>query len=291
MQFFWVNLGITHKEVKNGNFLWAPKSSVKKSGKEVFLEHWSNVSKVKAGDVIFCCHDQQIDQVALAIGDAYEAGRPESRSFTEWGSMGYRVDVELTDLARPILRDQVAAAFVETFDSHCRPSLFTIKATLTQIYMSAIPANAGVFLLETAGQINKYENLMIANGSNKKVSNTVRKALIQARIGQGRFRTSLIERWRGNCALTGLDNPGLLVASHIQPWSLADNAARLDPDNGFLLAAHIDRLFDRGLISFSDKLDARARNIFSLEKFPGIDRLTKGNRHYLAMHRDLFGFA
>ena len=28
------------------------------------------------------------------------------------------------------------------------------------------------------------------------------------------------------------------------------NKERLDPENGFLLAAHIDALFDKGLISF-----------------------------------------
>jgi hypothetical protein len=40
MQFFWVNLGATHKEAKNGQFLWAPRSSRSKHGKEQFRTHW-----------------------------------------------------------------------------------------------------------------------------------------------------------------------------------------------------------------------------------------------------------
>ena len=39
-------------------------------------------------------------------------------------------------------------------------------------------------------------------------------------------------------------------SSHIKPWCDSTNSERLNPENGLLLAAHIDALFDRGLISF-----------------------------------------
>lgn len=73
---------------------------------------------------------------------------------------------------------------------------------------------------------------------------------IEARLGQGKFRSGLIEIWR-RCAVTELERVDLLVASHIKPWRSSTPAERLDPFNGLLLCPNLDRLFDRGYISFS----------------------------------------
>lgn len=81
---------------------------------------------------------------------------------------------------------------------------------------------------------------------------TERAALILARVGQGRYRKGLLDLWQGRCALTGLDIEPVLVASHAKPWRDCSNAERLDPYNGLLLSATLDRLFDVGLISFGD---------------------------------------
>ncbi|MDR7021152.1 HNH endonuclease [Aeromonas salmonicida] len=56
--------------------------------------------------------------------------------------------------------------------------------------------------------------------------------------------------------LTGVTNKALLIASHIKPWSKCDNnTERLDGNNGLLLSPHIDKLFDRGWITFTDAGD------------------------------------
>lgn len=55
----------------------------------------------------------------------------------------------------------------------------------------------------------------------------------------------------GKCALTGLAEQKLLVASHIVGWS-EDISRRMDPKNGILLNALHDRAFDRHLISFDE---------------------------------------
>ena len=78
---------------------------------------------------------------------------------------------------------------------------------------------------------------------------TEREILVQARIGQGPFRIALLRYW-GACAVSGVSEPAVLRASHIKPWRDATNVERLDPNNGILLAAHIDALFDAGLITF-----------------------------------------
>ena len=84
----------------------------------------------------------------------------------------------------------------------------------------------------------------------KGVSETTKQALIDARIGQGKFRETLLTHWGGVCAVTGCDQLQVLRASHIKPWSAASNAERLNARNGLLLVANLDALFDRGLVSF-----------------------------------------
>jgi len=73
--------------------------------------------------------------------------------------------------------------------------------------------------------------------------------LIKARQEQGSFRQKLLKLYP-SCPLTGLDIEPLLIASHIKPWSVCNNKERLDPFNGLMLAPNIDRLFDKGLITF-----------------------------------------
>lgn len=81
---------------------------------------------------------------------------------------------------------------------------------------------------------------------------TQTEALAQQRLGQARYRAALMALWNGACALTGVDIPELLRASHAKPWSDASDRERLDPFNGLLLEVRFDQLFDQGLISFND---------------------------------------
>jgi putative restriction endonuclease len=82
------------------------------------------------------------------------------------------------------------------------------------------------------------------------ISETTRTALIDARLGQGRFRRELMRRWDDACAVTGCRVSAMLRASHSKPWRKSDNAERLDSNNGLILSANLDALFDSGLISF-----------------------------------------
>ena len=104
---------------------------------------------------------------------------------------------------------------------------------------------------------------------------TERQALIDARLGQGAYRASLLRIWDGRCAVTGCSVPQVLIASHAKPWSQSTPRERLDEHNGLLLAASVDRLFDQGLISFAD--DGRMLVI---------DTLSDDDLHVVGLHRD-----
>ena len=74
-------------------------------------------------------------------------------------------------------------------------------------------------------------------------------SLAKHRKGQNYFRHMVLTNYGGRCALTGIDIPQLLLASHIIPWT--DNKEeRLNPCNGICLSALYDRAFDQGLIGF-----------------------------------------
>lgn len=81
---------------------------------------------------------------------------------------------------------------------------------------------------------------------------TTKQALINARIGQGQFRTALLSSWESRCAVTGATTLNAIRASHIKPWRLSSNREKLDSANGLPLIANLDALFDSGLITFSD---------------------------------------
>lgn len=71
------------------------------------------------------------------------------------------------------------------------------------------------------------------------------------RTAQSTYRKNVLSFWHEQCAVTGVDNTGWLIASHIKPWRESTDEERLDPHNSLLLTPNFDKLFDRGVISFS----------------------------------------
>jgi putative restriction endonuclease len=61
----------------------------------------------------------------------------------------------------------------------------------------------------------------------------------------------VLSNYSYQCAITKIDIPELLVASHIVPWSVNEKE-RLNPENGICLSPLYDKAFDKGLIGFND---------------------------------------
>lgn len=138
-----------------------------------------------------------------------------------------------------------------------------------------------------------------ADPSTLSAPETTKLALIHARIGQGGYRKRMLRIWDGKCAVTGCSIESVLVASHTKPWATSTNLERLDEYNGLLLAASIDRLFDVGLVSFSDdgkllcKKDVSDDDLIKIGITPASVLSSIHPRHvpYLAAHRKQNGFA
>jgi hypothetical protein len=106
------------------------------------------------------------------------------------------------------------------------------------------------------------------------IKGTSKTRLIQARLGQGKYRTDLFFVWEGKCCISGCDQKALLRASHIKPWRSCTDKERLDPMNGLLLTPNLDAVFDQGYISFdnngemviSNELDAKSISMLNIPK-------------------------
>jgi putative restriction endonuclease len=75
--------------------------------------------------------------------------------------------------------------------------------------------------------------------------------IFRTTVNQNVFRRIIMMNYGGKCALTGIDIPELLVASHIKPWAKCKEE-RLNPDNGICLSSLYDDSFDKGLIGFDN---------------------------------------
>ena len=134
------------------------------------------------------------------------------------------------------------------------------------------------------------ENAIITDAS---ISETEKEAVVKSRIGQGAFRQRLVDFWHG-CSVTNCQTQSLLIASHIRPWRKSDNLQRLDVYNGLLLIPNLDKLFDKGYISFdnngiiilSDFLPLSEYRLLGVQRGMRLVHIETNHIPYLKFHRE-----
>lgn len=148
-----------------------------------------------------------------------------------------------------------------------------------------------------SGYIHRINDTIISEihkiEDNKQLVQTEKEQIIQSRIGQGVFRNKLIEYWNG-CSVSGCSLLPVLVASHIKPWYVSNNEQRLDPFNGLLLQPNIDKLFDRGYITFdlqgniqcSSFLENNDRKLLGIDRSMRLRKLEDMHKKYLVYHQE-----
>ncbi len=87
---------------------------------------------------------------------------------------------------------------------------------------------------------------------NKTGKDIIRK--VKVRINQSFFRTMILSIYSSKCAVSNIDIPELLIASHIIPWSVNENE-RLNPSNGICLSPLYDKVFDKGPMTVNEKFE------------------------------------
>ena len=137
------------------------------------------------------------------------------------------------------------------------------------------------FIDEINDEINEIEELY----ENPNLSDTEKEVLSKVRIGQGGFRDRLIDRDK-KCLICGISNKSLLRASHIKPWKDSSGKERLNSNNGLLLCAIHDALFDKGLITF----DENGKMISVLISKEDRDILGLNEEFFLKMNEEMAEF-
>ena len=252
MAYFWVNQNKTYRHERDGQFLWAPK--LDEGGNS--QHHWTTMTEVQPGDVIFSYVNQTIKAVSTAKTSASDAQQPASFTGKIWDDDGWRVDVQFEELSRPLVISDIIEELRPTLPSKYSP--LNRNDGGNQGYLFPLPPAAGHILLSIldrqALETDEPDAEADLSSAIRKLDlpETQRLALVNSRIGQGPFRDNLLTYWSGKCAVTGLSEPKLLTASHIKPWRDSNNEERLDLHNGLLLSPSYDALFDKGFISFNE---------------------------------------
>ena len=138
-------------------------------------------------------------------------------------------------------------------------------------------------------------NLINQLQNSVELTQTEKNQIIKARIGQGLFRRGLIEDCP-YCPITLVNDVNLLIASHIKPWRTSNNNERINPKNGILLTPTFDKLFDGGIITFSNDKHLLVSNIISVENKQRLNLVDQtiypmlpidGREEFLEFHRDV----
>jgi hypothetical protein len=318
-RYWWVNQKQTFQHEREGGYLWSPKT--KKGGqRNPFYEF---MRLVAPGDLILSFVDRRIVAVSVAISHCYESPKPTEfgPAGTNWSDIGWRVDVVYRDLENPLvparhmhaiaplLPDRYAPlrpnghGLQSVYLTQLSPSLMTQLALLIGEPVRQLLDEPPLVARDATGELERARNPIQERWERRLVREieqmtalpaTEREQLIDARVGQGRFRGLVYQRERA-CRVTRVDRPEHLIASHIRPWRHSDNDQRLDPENGLMLTPDVDHLFDRGFLTFTDRgrvVYSRAVDTTSLLRM-GLDPdltmdvggFTSGQRDHLAFHR------
>lgn len=121
------------------------------------------------------------------------------------------------------------------------------------------------------------------------------KRIVKTRVSQGAFRRLLLLK-RHQCQLCNVTTTAALRASHIKEWADSSREERMDAENGLLLCANHDALFDRHLISFepntgkiciSESLDENQRDSLFLNSTVSIP-ISVRMKLYMEVHYKKF---
>lgn len=197
-------------------------------------------------------------------------GLPLSKRTAEHYESGFRITSKL------MLDENVITKPLENMNLHeldlaisvifNTPSFITKDSIGKKMYSNALKRyRCYVYLNSDLGIQEEAQEAIVKN--DQILTSTEKEIIIKARRGQGLYREKLMQKYNKSCIVTGTNISQVLVASHIKPWVVCDNNERIDVNNGLLLSATFDRLFDSGLITFDKKGKMLVSNMVSKDNF------------------------
>jgi len=309
-KYWWVNHSRTYKQEIGDGYIWAPLTT--QDGHEV--RAYENLNFCRPGDVIFSYSEKAIRNVGVVVGRPELARKPLDfgRAGDAWKDDGRLVPIRWARLATPVEPVKHSKDVLPLLPERNSP-LKKSNLLGNQSYLHEISVELGTYLLKLI-ESNYDPTIFLGLEDLKQDEQTVvdfiydmdeiekqysvlsvteTKALRSARIGQGVFKDRVLEI-EPACRLTGVRHRNLLNASHIKPWRESTNEERLSPFNGLALSPHIDRLFDRYLITFDpgggllvkNELAREALQLWGATKPVIAKPFRKEQEEFLSLHRE-----
>ena len=302
MQYWWVSQNSTFTEESTGGYMWSPKQN--RNGRRNHF--YDNMTLVKTGDLVLSFASSKIKAIGIVTKTAYCAEKPQEfgAAGDVWLNDGWKVDVDYhflkntirpadnIDRIRPLLPKKYAPLQANGHGNQAYlfaipEDLFLLLSTLIgEEVDSVVNADFNTSITEQA-----EANIELAILSDNTLEHTTKEQLVKSRRGQGLFksRVEVIERC---CRITGVKERRHLIASHIKPWRDSTNQERLDGNNGLMLAPHIDHLFDKGYISFSEQGEVLKSSVLKQDildlcnlKLDHVGIFNSKQQVYLSYHR------
>ncbi len=201
---------------------------------------------------------------------------------SDWANEAGIINTSLMDISDPSEFFGVALEIQEL-------QIFKTRDTVGKRMYSAALKKYAAYLDDATRPDIKADIKIIME--DQEIKPTFKSRLIDARIGQGKYRRDLLDLW-GCCCITGYSEFSLLTASHIKPWSKSSDAERLDKFNGLLLLPNLDKAFDYGLISFKETGKIILSSYLRTPEILGINskmyiKLKSEHRPYIEYHRSM----
>ena len=124
---------------------------------------------------------------------------------------------------------------------------------------------------------------------------TTRNRVVKTRTVQYKFRSDTMDLWNHQCAISGVSEERVLIASHIKPWCSSSDIERIDPHNGLILNPTYDKLFDLGFISFtpdngrillSEQIDPMTWDNLKITGQEKLSKIPLGTESFLDYHNN-----
>lgn len=265
MRYWWVNHNKTARQEVHGGYLWSPV----KEATGARSQFYDNMRIAAPGDLVLSYSGGLIRYAGQILDFASITPKPVSfgAAGKQWDNTGWLLPVGWTALTKPSrpsdrirelspylpakyspINHESGKGNQKAYLAEISQQIFNILTELNELNLSATPPTD--FNCPRISAIEDALESQIADDPG--LDTTSKQQLLQARIGQGLFRAR-VQDYEKACRLTNIQNPRLLIASHIKPWRVCVTATeRLDGANGLLLAPHVDYLFDRGFISFEN---------------------------------------
>lgn len=262
MRYWWVNQNQTYRHEVPGGYLWSPKT--RSDGNSHYF--YDTMKEVAPGDLVFSFAETLIKAIGVVQAPSATAAKPTEfgQAGASWAGEGWFVEVNFTELVNRVRPKDHMTVLQPLLPAKYSPLQATGDGNQV-VYLTELPMALALALGKLIGKefetISGAAEQVLPPGlddaaeatiaGREDLSPTHKLQLIRARRGQGLFR-SRVELVESRCRVTGLAEKQHLRASHIMPWRVANDAQKLDGNNGLMLSPHVDHLFDKGWISFQD---------------------------------------